>query len=70
MAKITVRSAEGEFLANYANLSEVNTYLAHSFPGHKIDNPKGNKAQTLTVKDDEGKEVAYVDLPAVDKSDS
>lgn len=69
MAKISVRSAEGEFLASYANLSEVNTYILHSFPGAKTSQPKGNKAQTLTVKNDEGKEVAYIDLPATDKGD-
>lgn len=64
--KHTVRSAEGEFLANYDHLSEVNTYLDHSFPGHTITKPQGKKAQTLTVKDDEGNEVAFVDIPNVE----
>ena len=65
MAKHTVRSAEGEFLASYEHLSEVNTYLMHSFPGHKMQQPKGKAAQTLEVKNDEGKVVAYVDVPKV-----
>lgn len=64
MAKITVRNGEGEFMASYEHLSEVNTFLMASFPGHKLSQPKGTKAQTLTAKDDEGKTVAYVDLPA------
>lgn len=67
MAKISVRSAEGEFLASYANMSEVNTYILHSFPGSTTSNPKGKGAQTLTVKNDEGKDVAYIDLPPADK---
>lgn len=69
MAKITIRSADGEFLASYNNLSEANTYLMHSFPGHKMQSPKGSKAQSLKVQDADGKDCAYVDLPA-DKSES
>jgi hypothetical protein len=64
MAKITIRNAEGEFMANYDHLSEANTFLEASFPGNKMQQPKGGKAQTLEVKDDEGKACAYVDLPA------
>lgn len=70
MAKHTVRSSEGEFLASYDHLSEVNTYLLHSFPGHTMDKTKGQGAQSLKVKDDEGKVVAYVDLPATKSADS
>lgn len=68
MAKHTVRTVEGEFAASFDHMSEVNTYLMASYPGHKIQAPKGQKAQTLEVKDDEGKVVAYVDVPAVDKA--
>ena len=69
MAKHTVRNGEGEFMANYDHLSEVNTFLLASFPGHKMQQPKGGKAQTLEVKDDEGKVVAYVDVPSTGKDD-
>lgn len=68
MAKHVIRSVEGEFLTSYEHMSEVNTYLMASYPGHTISKVKGTGAQTLTVKDDEGKEVAYVDVPKVDKS--
>lgn len=67
MAKHVIRSAEGEFLTSYEHLSEVNTYLDASFPGHTISKPKGTGRQTLTVKNDEGKEVAFVDIPDVGK---
>lgn len=70
MAKHTVRSVEGEFLVSYDNLSEVNTYLMNSYPGHKMSQPKGGKAQTLTVKDADGKDVAYVDIPSTGKDDN
>lgn len=67
MAKYTVRTAEGEYLATYNHLSEVDTFLMHSFPGHKRQAAKGKKAQSVQVHNDEGKLVAYVDMPAVDE---
>lgn len=65
MPKHTVRNAEGEFMASYDHLSEVNTFIDASFPGSKVSKPKGTGAQTLKVTDDQGKEVAYIDVPAV-----
>ena len=63
MAKHVVRSAEGEFLTSYENLSEANTYVNASFPGSTVSKPTGKKAQSLTVKNDEGTIVAYIDVP-------